>query len=549
VLVWLLIYLLPLGWRQLISPDEARYAVIPLEMLQTGNWSVPHLLGIEYFEKPILGYWLTAASMWLLGENNFALRLPVAMAIGLMAVSVYAAVQRATRRPLHAAVSALVLLTMVEPVVIGTTAVLDAPFGAFVTVSIACVWLAWTSGGSARVGWMLLAGGAAGAAFLTKGFLAFALPGMVCGAWLAWCGRWRDLLTLPWLAIPGVLLVAGPWAWAVHGASADFWPYFFWVEHVDRFLGAAAAQHPEPWWLFLAILPIGMIPWIFAVSFAIKGCAIRGFGSPWSKLLFCWAVLPLAFFSMSSGKLPTYILPIFAPVAALVAIGVLTCFEQRRSTMRFRHLLPGVLAGGLAISAVVLVFVLPETLVPWVDGGAWRFALLAIGLCWWAATEYAANHAVGADVRVVWNCLGPVAIFAMLPALLPTALIEAEIAPERVLMDSVRAYPDAMLLGDHKTMHVMGWLWRRPQDVLIVGGPGELAWGFETYDHDDRRLPLESLGDQVNGRDAAVVLAMSDSHRSRPMVEAMVDAGVLPRPEIKEDRGLLLAIWPAPRGE
>ena len=197
----------------------------------------------------------------------------------------------------------------------------------------------------------------------------------------------------------------------------------------------------------------------------------------------------------------------------------------------------------------MLILLLPKTLAPWVDGGKWRFALLAIGLFWWAATEYAANAAVRGDVRVLWNCLGPVAVLAMLPAMLPTALIEAEVAPERLLESHASAYPEAVLLGDHKTMHVMGWLWRRPQEVLIVGGPGELEWGFATYEHADRRLALESIGERVNGRHNTVVLALSDAHRNRPVVEAMVDAGQLPSPELKEDRGLLLAIWPAPTGE
>ncbi len=68
-----------LGSFGLWEPDEARYAEIAREMLQSGNLLVPHLNYVAYVEKPPLLYWLTTLSFWIFGVSEFAARLPVAL--------------------------------------------------------------------------------------------------------------------------------------------------------------------------------------------------------------------------------------------------------------------------------------------------------------------------------------------------------------------------------------------------------------------------------------------------------------------------------------
>ena len=99
-------YLLPLGSREMIRPDEFRYAEIPREMIASGNWMRPRLDGVKYFEKPTLGYQLIAVSMKVFGENMFAVRLPSTLGTLLAAAMVWLIFRRETRDRFRASAAA-----------------------------------------------------------------------------------------------------------------------------------------------------------------------------------------------------------------------------------------------------------------------------------------------------------------------------------------------------------------------------------------------------------------------------------------------------------
>ena len=101
---------------------------------------------------------------------------------------------------------------------------------------------------------LLFFGVAAGCAFLTKGFLAFAFLFAAGVPFMLWERRTGKLLRLAWLPLLTMALVALPWCVMIHRREPDFWPQFFWEQRVRRFLGGGHAQHAEPFWFF--------IPWI-----------------------------------------------------------------------------------------------------------------------------------------------------------------------------------------------------------------------------------------------------------------------------------------------
>jgi 4-amino-4-deoxy-L-arabinose transferase len=135
----------------------------------------------------------------------------------------------------------------------GVFSVLDGMLAAFLTMAMTAFYFAAQSPrGSLREGsFLTLFGIGCGLAFLTKGFLAFAVPVVVIVPYMIWAGRWKDLFPMSVIPIIAAVVVCLPWALAVHHKAPDYWNYFFWQEHVKRFM-AEDAQHQAPFWTYLA---------------------------------------------------------------------------------------------------------------------------------------------------------------------------------------------------------------------------------------------------------------------------------------------------------
>ncbi|MDF5907756.1 phospholipid carrier-dependent glycosyltransferase [Pseudomonas aeruginosa] len=308
-----LFYLVPLSNHGLWIPDETRYAQISQAMLLGGDWVSPHFLGLRYFEKPVAGYWMIALGQAVFGENLFGVRIASVVATALSVLLAYLLARRLWRDPRTSlACAALrqlrldrraVRLCQPRPAIhlLGQ----PEPGGAVVR----------PRRGEPRarlLGWILL-GLACGMGFLTKGFLAWLLPVLVALPYMLWQRRWRELLGYGALAVLAALLVCLPWALAVHAREADYWRFFFWHEHIRRFAGEDA-QHSRPWWFYLPLLVVACLPWSGLLPSALRQAWHERRQAP-VVFLALWPPLLLAFFSLSRGKLPTYIMPCLLPLA------------------------------------------------------------------------------------------------------------------------------------------------------------------------------------------------------------------------------------------
>ena len=300
----------------LFEPDEGRYAEIPREMLERGDWVVPYLHGQAYLDKPPLLYWLVMGSYRLLGIHDWAARLVPALALHVSVVLTYILGMRSLGE--RAAFWGALALTLAPGFMsMGRLLLLDGILTALVLLALLCAFEA-IRGERFGWGWWLLAALACGLGILAKGPVALVLA--VPPLWLH--GRLVASYNRPclraWTVLFSVaLLVALPWYVAVCTRTPEFAGYFLWEHNVVRFL--TPFDHQRPIWFYGPVLLLGLlpaslllIPFIRFLLSADTELAQQRYPELGFMLLAGgWCVF---FFSMSGCKLPTYILPAFPPL-------------------------------------------------------------------------------------------------------------------------------------------------------------------------------------------------------------------------------------------
>jgi 4-amino-4-deoxy-L-arabinose transferase len=514
VALYVAIYLLPLGIRPAASPDEARYGEISREMIASGDWVSPRFNGVRYFEKPILGYWLNSVSIALFGENNFAVRLPSALAAGLTSLILFwLTLGFATRFSAYLASGIYATTILVSG--IGTFAVLDSFLALFLTGALATYYYALrASPGRQRWRYLVACGGFCAGAFLTKGFLALAIPVMVVGPYLALRGQWSSILKTPWIPILIAALLIAPWAILIHLREPDYWHYFFWIEHVQRFLGDEA-QHRQPFSYFFVYGPYVALPWLALLPAALVGLARGSNDRSFLPYLGAWFGLPFLFFSLSNGKLLTYILPCMAPLSILLAVGL----ERYLAAGRRRAFAAGSAVIALGFCAGIALVVLaqrgtldPALFAPDESLMLWLFvACLVGGLA--AAIVALVSRSVG--VRLLAIAASGIALLAPLQlSLLPQWTLDSK-APSAFLAAEIPMTDDTILISDGSLFGAVAWSFKR-DDVYVVT-KGEIEYGLEYPESRHRLLDdaaFESLlTENRNRRDIVVVVRESTERR------------------------------------
>ena len=386
-----LTFLAGLGCPAVTDSDEAYYAQAAREMIDRGDWLTPHYNGEVRFEKPVLYYWLAAATYSVAGTSPAAARLPSALAGVGLALLAFACARRWYDEG-TALLGGVITATAFGYVAMARHALPDLPLAFFVTLTTwgAIVGLRLEPRGAgahpAAEYWLIAAGAGAAGAFLVKGPVGLVLPAAGVVPVVAWTWlhgrRPRASLGATAAAIAVFAILAVPWYAAMafeHGLA--YVERFFIGENLDRF-ATARFNDPRPIWYYLPIVAGGLLPWTpFVVLWGpALGRAWRRRSAGAAEIrLALWALAPLVFYTLSVGKQPRYVLPVLPPLAVLLAAAM-----RRAAAGEERH---GLLTGAAVATGVLVVVVaervhaaralLVEWTGPWVPGLA--ATLLVLG--------------------------------------------------------------------------------------------------------------------------------------------------------------------------
>lgn len=493
-LFFALVYLLPINSRLLWQPDETRYAEISREMLQRGDWVVPHLLGIRYFEKPIAGYWFNNISQWIFGDTNFAVRFGSIFSTALSAVLVYWLATLLWRNRSTSFLAALIYLSMLLVFSIGSYAVLDPMISLWLAASMVCFYLTLRAEtAKQKAGAYLLLGLACGMGFMTKGFLALAVPVISVLPIVIQQKRVKELIVFGPIAIVGAVILSLPWALAIAQREPDFWRYFFWVEHIQRF-AEKDAQHKAPIWYYLPILCLGVLPWLGLLPGALlKGWRER-VARPELFFLLSWVLMPLLFFSVAKGKLPTYILPCMAPLSLLMAAYATDCAEKMR--MRALKINAAINIGFGLICALAILIIgmgLVAHLVAYEPHEHQKVVLATIAFAGWGIVGFVTLRNNARHWR--WAAACPLLFILLVGYLIPQQVIDSK-QPQNFIRNNFDELNSSRYVATDSVGVAAGLAWElKRSDILMFSEKGELAYGLNYADSESHYINGQNFKD------------------------------------------------------
>lgn len=469
----LAMYFIPLGSHALIEPDEGRYSEIPREMIESGNFITPKLNYVKYFEKPVLLYWMNAASFKLFGETEFAARFPTAVcavagAIITACLGVFIFGVRA------GAISGIVTALSLLYFAIGTINITDMPLSFFLTLALTAFYIGHIKNDRR---WYMLFYAAMALGLLTKGLVAIVLPGGIIFWYIIFTRKWK--LIIDTLYIPGIIIffaISVPWFYLVCRDNPDFFHFFFIQEH---FLRYATRMHNryEPFWFFLPMIPVGIMPWTgFLFSLFSKESIVRSPGDSSEKdanlFLLTWFAVILLFFSLSSSKLIPYIVPCIPPLAILIGADI-----DRMASRRKWHGGALIWSAGIAIlfSAALLVYsyagdkIAPSEAIPVaikVTAGLLIGPFCAIWLTHRKKTDFAAPIAI-LCISAFLFIAGLYSIYGIMGRTRSTRGISTVIMKEILPGEIIAVYGEVL----------QGIPFYTKQRVMLVNHMGELEFG------------------------------------------------------------------------
>lgn len=385
-----------IGNYPLMDVDETRYVSMARDMFHTKDFMTLILDDDYFFEKPPLFFWGECISFAVFGKiNEFTARFPVALYGTLTCFLTYFMGRKIVSRN-YGVVSSLILATCFEFVILAKFAILDIVVSTCVAFSIMlgfltffckeenkkfCIWLFYIF---------------SGLAVMAKGIPGFVLPFGVMFFALLLADKVKSALKPKYLLVglTFFLLIVLPWhllMLKIH--NPVFYEEYIIKHHLARFFTSNDIDRSEPVWFYFVNLIWGMVPWIFS-ALAILAVKCKNFRLEIFKnfkfnfnelddakkyLILNWlaAIFILLFFSLSSTKLITYILPVYVHLACILGFAWLGYIEKDSNKKAIN--ISVYIWGGFCIFLAVAALFTPLFLPEWLYNDIYQAKWLCIG--------------------------------------------------------------------------------------------------------------------------------------------------------------------------
>jgi len=360
-----------LGNTPFFDKGEPREALAVQDIVQRGEWLFPLKRATAVPSKPPLFHWSAALISEMTGHlNEITIRFPSALYATLGVLLIFL-LGRKLYGPAVALLAGAVLATTMVYSDQALSARVDMTLCFFLTLSLILFYSLYR-GFLIHSLWYFTFYFVVGIGTLAKGPLGILLPGLVIAGFLVLRRRWD--LVIKFAFHPGVvltlLLAAGWYGLAISRAGEGFVDRQLLQENLKRFFGGSGHSHPI-YYYFPYLFSLGL-PWSLFLPFLLWDLFTKSSYGSDDRLFFkTWFLIMFVFFSLSAGKRPVYLLPLYPPLSLLLADWI---YQQHQST-GWRLGLYRILAGVAVVSAVILLIISIGAI--WNHQAGWFFRPIA----------------------------------------------------------------------------------------------------------------------------------------------------------------------------
>jgi 4-amino-4-deoxy-L-arabinose transferase-like glycosyltransferase len=305
----------------------------------------------------------------IFGVSDWAARVPSALSALLMIVAIYLFLRRF--RPGSELDGALMTASCAAVIGFARAAATDMPLAANFSIAL-LAWYAWHESQLRR--WLVAAFAFLGLATLAKGPVAPAFFTLIVLAFAVVRKDWRLIARTLWLpGLAAFFVVTLPWFIAVQLRNPEFFRIFILEHNLARF-GTNLYRHQQPFWYFLVVALIALLPWT-VLTIAALAETVRGWMAEGRKVfdgedgldvfLLLWLIVPIVFFSFSQSKLPGYILPALPAAPILVASFVRRRTSSGLTVSRGTVVMHAIFSGVLVMPCFLISYIVLVHRLPW----------------------------------------------------------------------------------------------------------------------------------------------------------------------------------------